>query len=177
MIAVCDFRHDDLGNRATASPTCILLAVPSTNNTKRISLAEVNSTSVGNGALPARTRDAPLRRFLRRPIPPRSDRPAAVAERRQSDFGVNASDADQRVILTAPDFQPMFMGGCDLLVQTRTVSVLARGRPNARSGSRLDHRSRSRDGRSQSVVASPVGLCRGGNPDRRWLTFLRQDVG
>ena len=54
---------------------------------------------------PARTSGLPLRRFLPRPIPPRSDSPAAVAARRQSDFGVHMSDADRCLTLMTLAFQ------------------------------------------------------------------------
>ncbi len=49
--------------------------------------AQVISTSVGHGTLPAATCGAHLRRFQPGPIPPRSDRPAIGEERHQSDVG------------------------------------------------------------------------------------------
>ena len=45
------------------------------------------------------------------------DRPAAASACRQSDFGVNASDADRCVILIAQRFMTTSTGGCDLIAQ------------------------------------------------------------
>ena len=68
----------------------------------------------GDSGSVARRAGQCLRHFLPGPNPPRSDRPAAVEERRQSDFGVIASDTKRCVIPMAHDFQPTCMGGCEL---------------------------------------------------------------
>ena len=52
-----------------------------------------------------------------------------IFECRHFDFGVNASDADRCVILVAPDFQPTYMGGCDLCAQLECVLARRWARP------------------------------------------------
>ena len=58
-----------------------------------------------------------------------SDRPGGFSECHQSDFEVNASDADRCVVLTAPALQTKFTGGCDLCALASHGWAYRWGRP------------------------------------------------
>ena len=73
-----------IGRRPLPLAFCWRFHQRTTPNASRC--AKVNSTSVGNGTLPAHPCGAHLSRLLRGPIPRRSDRPGAVEARRLTDL-------------------------------------------------------------------------------------------